>query len=94
MAKDDLDTMNVASPASFDTLQTLNQNVIAWLPEPPYGWTDICTRNLEFNTTIAPWDDPDMRWAVNYAIDRNQLVDIAFTVQQLRHASICLLSQP
>ena len=53
MAKDDLDTMNVASPASFDTLQTLNPNVIAWLPEPPYGWTDICTRNLEFNTTIA-----------------------------------------
>ena len=79
MAKDDLDTMNLASTASFDTLQTLNPNVIAWLPEPPYGWTDICTRNLEFNTTIAPWDDPEMRWAVNYAIDRNQLIDIAFS---------------
>ena len=79
MAKDDLDTMNLATTASFDTLQTLNPNVIAWLPEPPYGWTDICTRNLEFNTTITPWDDPEMRWAVNYAIDRNQLIDIAFT---------------
>jgi len=79
MAKNDLDTMNVASPASFDTLQTLNENVIAWLPEPPYGWTDICTRNLEFNTRVAPWDDPNMRWAVNYAIDRAQLVDIAYS---------------
>jgi peptide/nickel transport system substrate-binding protein len=79
MVKNDLDTMALASPASYETLQTLNTDVVAWLPEPPFGWIDICTRNLEFNTTMAPWDDPEMRWAINYAIDRDQIVDIAYT---------------
>ena len=79
MSKDDLDTMNLATTASFDTLRTLNPNVVSWYQEPPFGWIDICTRNLEFNTTVAPWDDPEMRWAIDHAVDRDQLVDIAFS---------------
>jgi peptide/nickel transport system substrate-binding protein len=78
-AKNDLDSMALASPASFETLRTLNDKIIAWTAEPPYGWIDVCTRNLEFNHTVPPWDDPEMRWAVNYAIDRDQIVDIAYS---------------
>jgi len=33
---------------------------------------------LEFNTTVPPWDNKDMRWAVNYALDRQQIVDVAY----------------
>ena len=77
-AKDDLDQMALPSPAAFETMRILNENIIAWLDEPPYGFVDVCTRNLEFNHTVEPWDDPEMRWAINYAIDRNQIVDIAY----------------
>ena len=79
IAKNDLDEMALPSPAAFETMRILNAKIISWLDEPPYGWVDVCTRNLEFNHTVPPWDDPEMRWAVNYAVNREQLVDIAFS---------------
>ena len=33
----------------------------------PYAWLDPCSRTFEFNTTVEPWNDPEMRWAINYA---------------------------
>ncbi len=78
-AKNDLDSMALASPASFETLRVLNDKVIAWTEEPPFGWIDVCSRNLEFNHTVPPWDDPEMRWAIAHAIDRDQIVDIAYS---------------
>jgi peptide/nickel transport system substrate-binding protein len=79
MAKDDLDQMALPSPAAFETMTILNENVFSWTEGPPFGWVDICTRNLEFNHTVPPWDDPEMRWALNYAIDRDQIIDIAYS---------------
>ena len=38
---------------------------------------DPCARQLEINTTVAPWDDASMRRAVNHIIDRTQIVNIA-----------------
>jgi peptide/nickel transport system substrate-binding protein len=29
------------------------------------------------NNTIPPFDDPDVRWALSYFIDRQQLIDVA-----------------
>jgi peptide/nickel transport system substrate-binding protein len=78
ISKNDLDQMSLPSPGAFDTMRILNKNIISWLDEPPYGWVDKCTRNLEFNHTVPPWDDPEMRWAINYAVNREQIVDIAY----------------
>ena len=44
--------------------------MIAWHDGYPYAAADPCARQLEINTTIAPWDDPNMRRAVNNIIDR------------------------
>jgi peptide/nickel transport system substrate-binding protein len=33
---------------------------------------DPCPWSLTVNTQAAPWDDPEMRWALNYAIDKAQ----------------------
>jgi len=79
MAKNDLDQMALPSPAAFETMRILNDKVFAWTEEPPFGWVDVCTRNLEFNHTKPPWDDPEMRWAINHAIDKDQIVDIAYS---------------
>jgi peptide/nickel transport system substrate-binding protein len=44
----------------------------------PYSWPDPCARNIEVNHEVAPWDDKEMRWALNYAINRNEIVAIAY----------------
>ncbi len=31
---------------------------------------------LTVNTTVAPWDKKEMRWALSYAINRQQIVDV------------------
>jgi peptide/nickel transport system substrate-binding protein len=78
MADNGLDSLMDITLGTFLALRERNPNVIAWLDELPYATLDPCARNFEFNTTVAPWDDPEMRWAVNYAIDRNEIVEIAY----------------
>ncbi len=53
-----------------------NKNAIAWLDQQPYGWIDPCPPILGFNTQLPPWDDKDMRWAVNYGLDKKKIANI------------------
>ncbi len=47
--------------------------------EPPFAWVpDPCSRTFELNHTVEPWNDKEMRWALNYAIDREEIVAIAY----------------
>ena len=39
---------------------------------------DPCSRTFELNHTVEPWSDKEMRWALNYAIDRDEIVAIAY----------------
>jgi peptide/nickel transport system substrate-binding protein len=78
MADGQLDSLMDVTLGTFKAIQARNPNVIAWYSQLPYAWLDPCARNLEFNTAVAPWDNKDMRWAVNYAIDRNQIVNVAY----------------
>ncbi|HZQ98993.1 MAG TPA: ABC transporter substrate-binding protein [Chloroflexota bacterium] len=45
---------------------------------PPYGSLDWWPTALSFNDSKAPFDDPEIRWAINHAIDRKQLIDVGF----------------
>jgi peptide/nickel transport system substrate-binding protein len=78
MADGQLDSMMDVTLGTFKAVQARNSNVIAWYPQLPYAWLDPCARNFEFNTALPPWDNKDMRWAVNYALDRQQIVDVAY----------------
>ena len=78
MAKNDLDSLMAVGLGSFLALKQLNPNILAWTDGLPYAWIDPCSRTFDFNHTKEPWDDPEMRWAINYAINRDQIVEIAY----------------
>jgi len=73
-----LDSVMDITVGAFEALKARNPNVIAWLPDRPYSWVDPCARQLDLNLTVEPWNDRDMRWALNHAIDRTQIVNIAY----------------
>lgn len=87
MADNKLDSLMDITLGAYEALKAKNPNAIAWYSDLPYATLDPCSRTFGFNTTKAPWDDPEMRWAVNYLIDRDQIVQIAYegTTVKSRH---------
>jgi peptide/nickel transport system substrate-binding protein len=79
MANGQLDSLMDITLGALQALQEQNPNVITWFAEPPFAWVpDPCSRTFEFNNSVEPWNDPEMRWAINYLIDRNKIVEIAY----------------
>jgi peptide/nickel transport system substrate-binding protein len=70
-------SMNI-SLGAFQAVQAKNPNVIAWHKDLPYAWADPCPRELNLNTTVAPWNDPNMRKAISLIIDRSKNIEIAY----------------
>jgi len=66
------------TPANLKLVQGQNSKVITHYDRPPYGFMDWWPIGLGFNTEIRPFDDPDIRWAMSYAIDRDEIVAFAF----------------
>jgi peptide/nickel transport system substrate-binding protein len=61
---------SVPTVAGFIAARKQNPNLVNW--DGDLGWLDPCPFSLTINTQNAPWDDPDMRWALNAAIDKQQ----------------------
>ncbi|WP_411892681.1 ABC transporter substrate-binding protein [Yoonia sp. SDW83-1] len=78
MASNQLDAAQNVTFGTFEAIQAQNPNVIAWYADYPYAAADPCARQLEINTTVAPWDNANMRKAVAHIIDRNQIVNVAY----------------
>jgi peptide/nickel transport system substrate-binding protein len=79
MADNQLDSLMDITLGALQALQARNPNVIAHFNQPPYAWVpDPCSRTFEMNLTKEPWNHKEMRWALNYALDREQIVAIAY----------------
>ncbi len=78
ISNNETDAANSVSLAAFEAIQARNPNVVAWESELPYSWSDPCPRQLDINTTVAPWDNPNMREALSLIIDRQEIVDFAY----------------
>ncbi len=77
MATNQLDAAQNLSVGTFEAIQAQNPSAMAWYADYPYAVADPCARQLEINTTVAPWDNANMRRAVAHMIDRTQIVNIA-----------------
>jgi peptide/nickel transport system substrate-binding protein len=74
-----IDTCLELRPANIVSLLEANPNITTWTDrEPPYSYITWWPISLGFNGLEAPWSDPEMRRAVNYAIDREQLVEVGW----------------
>ena len=66
------------SRSTFEIAHQRNPKIIGWTKELPYAYLDACPRDLRFNTELAPVNNKVIRHAINDAIDRQQLIDVAF----------------
>lgn len=66
-------------PANIIAATAQNPNVTTWTgDESPYGYRDWWPIGLGFNCQRAPFDNPQIRWAINHAIDREQIVQFGY----------------
>jgi len=74
-----LDAGPVMQPATFPALFRGNPKVTTYTGhKQPFGYMDWWPLSLYLNNERAPFNDRDVRWALSYYIDRQQVIDIGF----------------
>ena len=74
-----MDTCLDLRPSNIKTILDQNPDVSTWTGrEPPYGYLDWWPIALGFNNLEAPFADAEIRWAINHAINRQQLVEVGW----------------
>jgi peptide/nickel transport system substrate-binding protein len=73
-----LDSVMDVTFGAFEAIQAANPNMVAWYDAAPFVWLDPCPRQLSLNNTVAPWDNVEMRRMLNFATDRNEVIEIAY----------------
>ena len=80
MTNNDVDINQIGSLGlgSYLNVAQRNPNVRAWQSDAPYAWLDPCPRILMVQNAHPPLDNPQVRWAISYAIDRNAIAQLAY----------------
>ena len=74
-----LDAGTGMQPATFPTVFRGNPKITTHTGQkPPYGYVDWWPISLYVNNEVKPFDDKDVRWALSYYIDRQQLIDVGY----------------
>jgi peptide/nickel transport system substrate-binding protein len=73
-----LDTSRDLPPGEILAIWDQNPAVVTHTPDVPYGYISYWTIVIGFNDMEEPWSNPDIRWAISYAIDRQQAIDVAY----------------
>ena len=80
LINNDVDTTHDLFPANIPALLERDKKVLFWVDGnvQPYGSVSPSTIMIGFNNSKAPYDDPDIRRAINSAIDRKQVSDVVY----------------
>lgn len=64
---------------TFEAARAQNPNLSSWNAEgPEWGAPDGCVYSVVFNHLVPPYDDANLRHAVNHALDRAALAELAY----------------
>ena len=80
LASNDLDTPNIGilPLGTFLNVASRNPNVKAWTNDAPYAWLDPCPRAMMVQGAHPPLDNPQVRWALSYSLDRGAISALAY----------------
>src|SRR5712672_2836112 len=74
-----LDAGTGMQPATFPTVFRQNPKIITHSGQKsPYGYMDWWPISLYINNEHPPFDDKDVRWALSYYLDRQQLIEVGY----------------
>ena len=76
LVNNEADIGGPTTPSQLFALIAQNPKLKSYTDQPPIGWIDPCPRMLTVNNMVAPWDKKEMRWALSYAMNRQQIVDV------------------
>lgn len=78
-ASNQIDIGRSIQAGAYDAIRFQNPELKSWNAEGPvWGAPDGCTYALRFNNQREPFSDPALRRAVNHAINRDQIVNLAY----------------
>jgi peptide/nickel transport system substrate-binding protein len=79
MLNNEFDCWVVMQPGVFETSRAKNPNIVSWNAQgPSWGAPDACLYTLGLNTQWGPMADVHVRRAVQAAINRQKMVDLAY----------------
>ena len=77
LVNNELDAAWTLGRGTYETAISQNDKIIGWTEDVPYAYLDAVPSVLCFNNAVFPGNDPDIKWALAYAINQQELVDIA-----------------
>ncbi len=78
-ANNEIDIGRALLVGTFEALRARNPALVSWNTSGPvWGAPDGCTFAVAFNSQKPPFDNATVRTAIDAAIDRDQIVDLAF----------------
>jgi peptide/nickel transport system substrate-binding protein len=73
-----LDTSHTLQPMTVQRIIQENPNIITHtFDQPPYGYVDWWPTAVLVNHEEPPFDEREVRWAMSYFIDREQMIEVA-----------------
>ncbi len=78
---DQVDGAAMTTPSLIAETLEQNEDLITHSGrEQPYGYVDWWPVSIAFNTSgkFGPYDNPDVRWAISFYLDRTELRDLAY----------------
>jgi peptide/nickel transport system substrate-binding protein len=70
----EVDSGHPLLPGTFAAVTARNDKIRSWNREGPvWGAPDGCGYNLVFNNAKEPWNNADVRIAINYGLDRARM---------------------
>ena len=76
---DKIDSGLALQVGTFVAAREKNKNLRSWNPQGPvWGAPDGCGYVFLFNNAKAPWNNRDVRLAINYAINRQEIATIGY----------------